>query len=32
VQRTELPRIASGKLDKRGLRKVAIEKLGLPSK
>jgi long-chain acyl-CoA synthetase len=32
VQRSELPRIASGKLDKRSLRKVAIEKLGLPSK
>ena len=32
LQRTELPRIASGKLDKRSLRKAAVEKLGLPSR
>jgi len=31
LQRVELPRIASGKADKRGLRKAAVERLGLPA-
>ena len=30
LQHSELPRIASGKADKRGLRKAAVERLGLP--